>query len=58
MIAAMERREILRRISVITAPGQMTKREALEFLEYLGDDIDASIDALKDEVNAEEEEDN
>lgn len=42
--------EILTRIDHMTAPGHMSKREALETLQDLRDQLGARIDALHDEI--------
>jgi polyhydroxyalkanoate synthesis regulator phasin len=42
-------------IDELTAPGEMSKQEALEFLQELSGDLVGRIEALQNEIEEEEE---
>lgn len=46
--------EMMEEIEAASAPGLMSKSEAVDWLEQLRDRIQASIEALKDEIANEE----
>lgn len=51
---SLSKEDILHAIDKATEPKKMTKKEALDWLEELGADLDGRCDALKDEIAAEE----
>jgi hypothetical protein len=42
--------DILRRIDLATEPGKMSQQVALDWLEELGADLEARIEALREEM--------
>ena len=45
-----KKEEILRRIDLATEPGEMSQQAALDWLEELGADLAARIEALREEM--------
>lgn len=51
----MTKEEIIRVIAAATEPRRMSKQEAYDFMSHILEDLQMSMDALREEIDAEEE---